>query len=108
MDFIVKLPVSNGYYSICVIIDQLTRMVHFINCNQDITAKSLAKLYHQQIFRLHRLPTDILSDCNKLFTSQFWKQMAKQAGINRSPSSSYHPQTYGQTERTNSTLELYL
>jgi len=108
MDFIVKLPISNGYDSIWVIIDRLTKMAHFIPCNENITAGSLAKLYHQQIFRLHGLPADIVSDRDKLFTSELWKGIAKQAGINRSLSTAYHPQSDGQTERTNSILEQYL
>jgi len=62
----------------------------------------------REIFRLHGLPKDIITDRGSIFTSDRWKETTKQLGIERRLSTAFHPRTDGQTERTNSTLEQYL
>ena len=108
MDFIVKLPTSNEFDSIWVVVDRLTKMAHFVPCRESMNAKELANLFIQNIFRLHGLPNSIVSDRGVLFTSKFWKHLLSKLDINGNMSTSHRPQTDGQTEKTNSTLEQYL
>jgi hypothetical protein len=108
MDLIVKLPKSNGFDSIFVVVDRRTKMSHFIPCNETVTAQDLAVLYRDNVFKLHGLPEDIVSDRGPQFTSKFWKSLWKILGVKISLSTSFHPQTDGQTERVNQTLEQYL
>ena len=83
-------------------------MAHFIPTTDKITAEGTAELFIQEIFRLHGLPLDIVSDRGPQFVSTFWKQIHTRLGISTSLSSAYHPESDGQTERTNATLEQYL
>jgi hypothetical protein len=83
-------------------------MAHFIPCNESIDAEQFAQLYIDNIFKHHGLPANIVSDRDKLFTSNFWKAFCQATSIKSNLSSAYHPQTDGQTERTNQTLEQYL
>ena len=108
MDFIVGLPLSKGFNSICVIVDRFSKMAHFIPCLDTITASQLASVFMRSIVRLHGLPKEIISDRGTVFTSKFWQQRLIQLQIQSSLSTAFHPQSDGQTERTNSTLEQYL
>ena len=108
MDLIVKLPKSRGFDSIFVVVDRRTKMSHFIPCNETATAQDLATLYRDNVFKHHGLPEDIVSDRGPQFTSKFWKSLWKILGVKLSLSTSFHPQTDGQTERVNQTLEQYL
>ena len=62
MDFITDLPKSAGYDALLVVIDHLTKMSHFIPCHKDINARQFAKVFIKEIFRLHGLPEDIITD----------------------------------------------
>jgi len=73
MDFITALPISNGNDPLWVIINRLTKMGHFVACHGTMNPKDLADHFLQQVIRLHRLPSDIVSDRGSLFTSDFWK-----------------------------------
>jgi len=108
MDFITDLPKSEGYDPILVVIDRLTKMSHFIPCYKDMNAGQFAKSFIKEIFRLHGLPNDIITDRGTIFTSDLWKETTKLLGIERRLCTAFHPQTDGQTERTNATLEQYL
>jgi hypothetical protein len=108
MDFITDLPGSEGNDSILVVIDRLTKMSHFIPCKKELTAEGLARIMTKEIFRLHGIPKDIITDRGTLFTSDFWKNYMTKMGVDRRLSTAFHPQTDGQTERTNSILEQYL
>jgi len=108
MDFITDLPKSEGYDAILVVIDCLTKMSHFIPCHKDMNTRQFAKSFIKEIFRLHGLPNDIITDRGTIFTSDLWKETTKLLGIERRLSTAFHPQTDGQTERTNATLEQYL
>ncbi len=94
--------------SILVVVDRLTKMSHLVHCSETITASQLADLFVHHIFRLHGLPEEIISDRGPQFRSQFWKSTLKLLGIKQSLSTTAHPQTDGQTEQTNQTLEQYL
>jgi transposase InsO family protein len=108
MDFITDLPKSEGYDTILVVIDRLTKMSHFIPCKKELNARQFAKLFMKEVVRLHGLPQDIITDRGTLFTSDLWKEVTRQTGIERRMSTAFHPQTDGQTERTNGILEQYL
>ena len=108
MDFITNLPPSKGFDSILVIVDRFSKMSHFIPCTKTITSAGLATLFIENIVCIHGLPNNIVLDRGPQFNSQFWKAILKQFGIKRNLTSAFHPQSDGQTERTNQTLEQYL
>jgi len=109
MDFITHLPEfeHNGltYDSILTVTCKLTKMVHLIPLNTTASASEVAKLFFQNVVRIHGLPLLIISDRDVKFTSNFWKSLFKSFNTQLMFSSSYHPQTDGQSERTNRTVE---
>jgi hypothetical protein len=106
MYFIVGLPCTPvGYDSIWVIVDRLTKVDHFILVRTNYTGAKLAELYMTRIVCLHGVPKKIVSDRGSQFTSQFWKKLHESLDTQLNFSSAYHPQTDGQTERTNQVLE---
>ena len=109
MDFITGLPTGrNGYNAILVVADRLTKMAHFIPTTDTVTAEGLAELYRDHIWRLHGIPDSVVSDRGSLFTSAFWKSLGRLLHTENRLSTAFHPQTDGQTERTNAALEQYL
>ena len=106
MDFIVQLPkTKQGYDSIIVFVDKLTKRAHFIPTYTTATAPDIAKIFFDVIFKLHGLPKTIISDRDAKFTSRFWKSLFQQMGTKLAMSTAFHPQSDGQTERLNRTLE---
>jgi transposase InsO family protein len=106
MDFITGLPrTSKGYDSIWVIVDRLTKVAHFIPVKTTYKGAQLAELYMARIVCLHGVPKKIISDRGSQFTSIFWKSFHENMNTKLSFSSAYHPQTDGQTERTNQVLQ---
>ncbi|KAD2805861.1 hypothetical protein E3N88_39238 [Mikania micrantha] len=106
MDFITKLPrTSHSHDSIWVIVDRLTKSAHFIPIREDNSMDRLAKLYINEIVSRHGIPISIISDRDSRFTSRFWQTLQNALGTQINMSTAYHPQTDGQTERTNQTLE---
>jgi transposase InsO family protein len=106
MDFIVGFPrTPAGYDSIWVIVDQLTKVAHFIPVKTTHSGARLAKLYMSRIVCLHGVPKRIGSDRGTQFTSRFWEKLHESMGTKLHFSSAYHPQIDGQTERTNQILE---
>ena len=106
MNFIVGLPKTrNGYDSIWVIIDRLTKSSHFLPVRTTYTLDQLADLYVREIVRLHGVPVSIISDRDGRFTASFWKSLHRSLGTKLKFSTAFHPQTDGQTERTNQILE---
>src|SRR5690606_8150880 len=108
MDFITQLPKSAGNTQIWVVVDRFTKMARFIALPPKCKAPDLARLFAKEIFRFHGLPLDIVSDRDSRFTSNFWKELMELLEIKRNMSTAFHPQTDGQTERVNQTLEAYL
>jgi hypothetical protein len=114
MDFIVKLPPSKEpmtgvvYDSILTINDTLTKYIYLIPYKESSTAEDLAYTITRTVFSQHGIPEVIITDRDKLFNSQFWQSLTDLLGIKHKMSTSYHPQTDGQTERTNQTIEQYL
>lgn len=108
MDFITHLPTSEGRDAILVVVDRLTKMRHFIACNDTCDAEEVAKLYVENIWKLHGLPSTVISDRGPQFISEFWKHLNKRLQINSLLSTAFHPETDGQTENANAVLEQYL
>ncbi|WVZ62418.1 hypothetical protein U9M48_012174 [Paspalum notatum var. saurae] len=106
MDFIVGLPrTQSGFDSIWVVVDRLTKVAHFIPVKTTYSGAKLAELYMSRIVCLHGVPKKTVSDRGTQFTYHFWKRLHESMGTRLNFSSAYHPQTDGQTERTNQVLE---
>ena len=106
MDFITGLPrTRSGYDSIWVVVDRLTKVAHFIPVKTTYTSAKLAKIYMTRIVCLHGVPRAIVSDRGTQFTLMFWNQLHETLGTRLEFSTSFHPQTDGQTERVNQILE---
>src|SRR3954463_14323302 len=106
MDFIVGLPrTRGGHDSIWVIVDRLTKSAHFLPVKTTHRVIHLARLFIAEIVRLHGVPSSIVSDRDPKFTSRFWKVFHKELGTRLDMSTSNHPQSDGQTERTIQTIE---
>jgi hypothetical protein len=90
---------------IWVIVGRLTKSAHFLAVNQKDSGEKLVNLYVQEIVSKHGVPKTIVSDRGSIFTSVFWKQLHEAPGSKLDFSTAYHPQTGGQTERTNQILE---
>jgi hypothetical protein len=108
MDFITGLPTSEGKDVIFVIVDRLTKYAHFVGISSKAKASQVIDSYVKNIFKLHGFPKVIVSDRDPKFTSNFWKELFFQVGTSLTMSTSYHPQTDGQTEVVNKCLEGYL
>jgi hypothetical protein len=109
MDFITGLPVSNGYDAILVVVDRLSKMAHFIATTAEgCDSKETAKLIRDNVFRLHGTPEESISDRGTTFVSEFFQELARLLDVKLRPSTAYHPQTDGQTERVNAILEQYV
>lgn len=108
MDFVEGFPRSGKFDGVLVVVDKLSRYAHFIPIAHPYSAETVARLYLDNIFKLHSMPKSIISDRDKVFTSTFWKELFRLTGTQLRPSSSYHPQTDGATERVNQSLEAYL
>lgn len=112
MDFIPDLPPSKFmgvvYNAILVIVCRLTKMAHYIPARMDWEAEDLAKVWIRDVIRPHGVPERVISDRGPLMKSKNWDSFNHYLNARRVLSSSYHPETDGQTERQNQTLEQYL
>lgn len=108
MDFITGLPRVQGRYCIFVMVDRLTKFTHFFAIAADWSASQVAELFFREVFRLHGLPRTIVSDRDSRSLSTFWQEIFRLTGTELTPTTSYHPQTDGQTEIVNKWVERYL
>jgi transposase InsO family protein len=112
MDFITDLPPSKknskAYDCILVIVDRYTKMSRYIPTRKTIDAEGLADVFFAKIFRHYGAPRSIVSDRGPIFTAKYWSTFCYLLTIRRRLSTAFHPQTDGQTERQNQTLEQYL
>ncbi len=113
MNFVIGLPISadwkgDSYDSILVIVDWLTKMIHYEPIKVTIEVPGLAELIIDVIVRYHGVPESIVIDRGSLFTSKFWSLLGSFLGIKKKLSTAFYPPTNRQTERQNSTMGAYL
>jgi hypothetical protein len=109
VDLITNLPPSGGFDSIMVMVDHsLMKGVIITPSLKTITSEGVAKLFFKHVYRRFGLYDKIISDWGPQFVSKFSKALAKILDYIIAPSTTYHPQTDGQTERLNQELETYL
>ncbi|GJU84137.1 putative reverse transcriptase domain-containing protein [Tanacetum coccineum] len=106
MDFVTKLPKSSqGYDTIWVIVDRLTKSAIFMPMRETDPMDKLARMYLKEVVTKHGIPVSIICDRDPRFASNFWRSLQKTLGTSLDMSTAYHPQTDGQSERTIQTLE---
>ena len=113
MDFVTGLPLSadwkgDSYNLILIIVDQLTKMVHYEPVKVTINAQGQAEVIIDVVIWHHGLPDSIVINRGSVFISKFWSSLCYFLGVKRRLSTAFHPQKDGQTERQNSTMEAYL
>ena len=108
MDFIEALPRVNGKTVILTVVDCFSKFAHFIPLSHPYTTASVARVFFQEIVRVHGLPSSIVSDRDPVFTSAFWKELFSLFGVKLQFTSAFHPQADGQSEATNKIIAMYL
>ena len=108
VDFITKLPVVAGKDAILVVCDRLSKMTHFVATTEGTSAEGLARLFQNNVWKLHRLPESIVSDRGPQFAAELMRELNRMLGIKTKLSTAFHSQTDGQTEQMNQELEQYL
>ena len=112
MDFMTNFPITESRNNtVMVVVDRLSKMAHFIPLRfgeGEADTIMVAKLLFDHIFKLHGLPREIISDRDPRFTSNVARQLCRHAGINQLISTTTHPETDGQSERTIQILEQFL
>jgi len=107
-DFITKLPLAQGYNSILVVVDQLTKIVHFIPTTEKTLAEGLARLFRDNVWKLYGLPKSIILDRGPQFMAGLMRELNKILEIKSKMSTVFHSQIDRQIERVNQELEQYL
>lgn len=106
MDFITPLPLTaRGHNGLLVVVDRHSKMIRLAPTEPETSAKHVAQLFHDHVYRTFGLPIDIVCDRDRIFMSQFWRGLLDKINVKIRPSSSYHPQTDGQTEVMNKKVE---
>ena len=106
IDFITHLPKTDaGHTSLMVCVCRLSKMVHLVPTTDTASAEDVARLFVDHVVRLHGVPRDLVSDRDVRFTSKFWTAFCAQLGVDRNMSTAFHPQSDGQTERSNRVLQ---
>nr|GFA92374.1 putative reverse transcriptase domain-containing protein [Tanacetum cinerariifolium] len=106
MDFVTKLPKSSqGYDTIWVIVDRLTKSAIFTPIRETDPMDKLARIYLKEVVTRHGIPVSIISDRDPRFASNIWRSLQNALGTRLDMSTAYHPETDGQSERTIQTLE---
>ena len=108
IDIIGPLLKSNRMNVIVVIIDWFTKMIRLKATTTNVSSEGIAKIYRDDIWKLHGVPRKILSNRGPQFASKFMEEFTKALGTKRQLSTAYHPQTDGQTERINQEIGMFL
>jgi len=90
-DFIMKLPLAQGYSSILVVVGRLMKMVHFIPTTEKTSAEGLARLFRDNVWKLYGLPKSIILDRGPQFTAGLIRKLNKMLGIKSKLSTAFHP-----------------
>ncbi len=104
LDLVTGLPLSAGNTVILTVVNRFSKAAHFIPLPKLPSACETAQVMVDHVFKIHGLPSDIVSDRGPQFASQFWREFCRQIGASPALSSGFHPQTNGQAERTNQIL----
>ena len=108
VDFITKLPIVAGKDAILVVCDRLSKMTYFVATTKGTSVEGLARLFRDNVWRLHGLPESVVSDRGPQFAVELTKELNQMLGIKTKLSTVFYPQTDGQTEQMNQELEQYL
>jgi len=108
VDFITKLPVVAGKDAILVVCDRLFKITHFVATTEGTSAEGLARLFRDNVWKLHGLPESVVSDRGPQFAAELTKELNRMLGIETKLSTAFHPQMDRKTERMNQELEQYL
>jgi len=108
VDFIVELPLSSGHNAVMIVVDLVSKQVHFIPTHTTVTVEGAAWLFLYQVWKLHSLLKYVVSDCGPQFIARFTRELYHLLGIKLASFTAWHPQTNGQTERVNQELDQYL
>ena len=108
VDFITKLLVVAGKDAILVVCDRLSKMTHFVATTEGTSAEGLARLFQDNVWKLHGLLESVVSDRGPQFVAKLMRELNRMLGIKTKLSTAFHPQTDGQTEQMNQELEQYL
>jgi hypothetical protein len=108
VDLIVGLPRSHGFNAIWVAVDRLSKRIRVAPTTKEVDSVGVARLFRDHVWRNHGLPDQIISDRGSQFVSKFTRELNRLLGIQTTPSTAFHPQTDGQTERVNMEIEQYL
>ena len=108
VDFITKLLVVAGKDAILVVCDKLSKMTYFVATTEETSVEGLARLFRDNVWKLHGLPESVVLDRGPQFLAELTKELNKMLGIKTKLSTAFHPQTDGQTERMNQEVEQYL
>src|SRR5258708_762656 len=103
-----ELPDSKGYNAVLVVVDRLSKWIHAVPTVTSLDSAGVTWLFLEHVWRHHGLPEEVISDHRPAFVSNFSCELAALLGVKLTPSTSYHLQTDGQTERVNQEIEAYL
>jgi len=98
VDFITKLPVVAGKDAILVVCDRLSKMTYFVATTEETSVEELARLFRDNMWRLHGLPESVVSDRGPQFVAELTKELNRMLGIEMRLSTAFYPQMDGQTE----------
>lgn len=108
MDFVEGFPKVGGKSVVLTVADRFSKFAYFIPLAHPYSTTSVARAFFDNIVRMHGIPSSIVSDRDTVFTSTFWSELFKHAGVALKLSSAFHPQTDGQSEATNKIITMYL
>jgi len=108
MDFIVDLPVSQGYDSILTVVNRHSKAIILSPCHKTITAEQTSQLLVDNVWKRTGVPKAIISDRGPQFAAQVTQELWRKLGIKQKLSTTFHPQTDGESERVNQVIEQYL
>jgi transposase InsO family protein len=108
LDFIEALPRVGGKSMILTVVDRFSKYCHFIPLAHPYSAESVAQAFFTEIVRLHGIPQSMVSDRDSVFTSTFWRELMRLTGPKLHMTSTFHPQSDGQTEAANKVIVMYL